>query len=286
MNRVTTVVPNSGTPLHSEAFGTPGDPPLLLIMGQMASMLWWPEGLCERLAAGGRYVIRYDQRDTGLSGGDEPGHPSYSAADLVADAAAVLDGHGIDRAHVVGMSMGGIVAQMLALTGPDRVATLTVISTTSITRPPVHELPDPTPAYLEQAQQGGETDWSDTGQIRDAILADCAALAGTRHPHDAEAARALVTADLERAVRPASLINHTLLGDGNDDGPPPKLTSLTVPALVVHGDADPLFPIEHGEALAAEMPGARLERIAGGGHELHPGDWNQIAGAILAHSAA
>src|SRR3954454_4016983 len=105
----------NGVELCTEPFGDPGDPPILLVMGISASMLWWEEGFCRRLAAGGRFVIRYDHRDTGRSVTYEPGRPRYTGADLVADAAGVLDAHHIAAAHVVGVSMGGALAQLLAL---------------------------------------------------------------------------------------------------------------------------------------------------------------------------
>jgi pimeloyl-ACP methyl ester carboxylesterase len=280
--RTTRFVDAGTARLCTEAFGAPADPPILLIMGQMASMLWWPTGFCEQLAGAGRHVIRYDHRDTGLSSGDEPGHPTYSSADLVRDAVAVLDGHGLDRAHVVGLSMGGALAQVVALTAPERVASLTAISTTAATGQAA-DLPGPTPAYLEHMRDGADVDWTDVDAIAGAIARDAVALAGTRHPVDAAAIRAAVDADLARAARPQSLINHTLLEHGEEPDRP--LTTLDVPTLVIHGDADPLFPIAHGTALAAMIPGATLVTIAGGGHELHRGDWPQVVAAITAHTA-
>ena len=116
------IVEANGVELCTEAFGDPADPPILLVMGIGASMLWWEEGFCRLLADGGRFVIRYDHRDTGRSVTYEPGRPGYSGADLVADAAGVLDAYGIPAAHVVGVSAGGAFAQLLALDFPDRVA--------------------------------------------------------------------------------------------------------------------------------------------------------------------
>jgi pimeloyl-ACP methyl ester carboxylesterase len=108
----------SGVQLCTEPFGDPGDPPVLLVMGIGASMLWWEEGFCRLLADGGRFVIRYDHRDTGRSVAYEPGQPRYTGADLVADAVGVLDAYGIGAAHVVGVSAGGAFAQLLALGFP------------------------------------------------------------------------------------------------------------------------------------------------------------------------
>jgi pimeloyl-ACP methyl ester carboxylesterase len=261
----------------TESFGRQDDPAVLLIMGQMASMLWWPAEFCERLAAGGRFVIRYDHRDTGRSTSYEPGRPGYTGADLTADAVAVLDGYGIERAHIVGMSMGGGIAQLLALEHPERVTAITAISSTKV-GPPDPSLPGPDAAYLEHAAAGEGVDWSDTEAMADFIVRDCRALAGTKHPFDEAATRAFVERDLERTVSPASLINHTLL-DGGDGSP--SADAIEVPLVAVHGTADPLFPHEHGVALAEAVPGALLVSVDGGGHEVHEGDWDQITGVIL-----
>src|SRR5919112_2829752 len=118
-----------GVELCTEPFGAPADPPVLLVMGMGGSMLWWEEEFCRMLAGGGRYVIRYDHRDTGRSVGYEPGRPGYAGDDLVADAAGVLDAYGIASAHVVGVSMGGALAQLCALDFPARVTSLILIST-------------------------------------------------------------------------------------------------------------------------------------------------------------
>src|SRR5215204_7603629 len=133
----------NGVELCTEAFGDPRDPPILLIMGIGASMLWWEKGFCRMLADGGRFLIRYDHRDTGRSITYEPGHPGYTGDDLVADATGVLDAYGIPAAHVVGVSAGGAFAQRLALDCPDRVLPLVLVSTTRAL-PGGRALPSPT----------------------------------------------------------------------------------------------------------------------------------------------
>src|SRR5919204_972109 len=110
----------NGVELCTEPFGVPGDPPVLLVMGIGGSMLWWEEGFCRLLAEGGRFVIRYDHRDTGRSVTCEPGRPQYTGADLVGDAVGVLDAYGIAAAHVVGVSAGGGLPPLCALRYPDR----------------------------------------------------------------------------------------------------------------------------------------------------------------------
>jgi pimeloyl-ACP methyl ester carboxylesterase len=118
----------NGIDLYTESIGKSSDPPILLIMGAMASAVWWPEEFCRQLAERGRYVIRYDHRDTGRSVSYEPGQVNYSVEDLSDDAVGVLDAYGIERAHLVGMSLGGFLAQLIALKYPDRILTLTLIA--------------------------------------------------------------------------------------------------------------------------------------------------------------
>src|SRR3954463_11768014 len=119
----------NGVELCTEPFGDPAHSPILLIMGIGASMLWWEEGFCQLLADGGRFVIRYDHRDTGRSVTYELGRPRYSSADLVADAGGVLDAYELPAAHLVGVSAGGALAQLLALEQPKRVSSVVLIST-------------------------------------------------------------------------------------------------------------------------------------------------------------
>jgi pimeloyl-ACP methyl ester carboxylesterase len=155
--------------IRSQTFGRQDDPPVLLIMGVMASMLWWPDEFCERLAAAGRFVIRYDNRDTGRSTGYEPGTATYTIDDMARDAVAVLDEHGIEQAHVVGMSMGGVIAQLVALAYPERVASVTAISTTAVGEENP-DLPGPNAKYMEHAAAFDDLDWSDTQAVADLIV--------------------------------------------------------------------------------------------------------------------
>jgi pimeloyl-ACP methyl ester carboxylesterase len=252
-------------------------------MGQMASMLWWPDEFCEWLADSGRYVIRYDNRDTGRSTSYPPGAPEYSFDDLVDDAIAVLDAYGVERAHVVGMSMGGMIGQILALRHPDRLATLTLLDTSRADGGEGAELPPPTDEYLASSEEYSDLDWDDEAAIAAMIVADMKALAGTGHPHDPDAAARFVARDQARTLSPTSLVNHTQL-DG-EDFPEDGLSRITTPTLVIHGTADPLFPLEHGESLAAAIDGANLHVIDGGGHEMHRGDWDELIEAISSHTA-
>lgn len=267
--------------IATQAFGDPTHEPVLLIMGAMASMLWWPEGFCKQLAAQNRYVIRYDNRDTGLSTAYEPGNPDYTMDDMAQDAFRVLDAYNIKTAHLVGMSLGGMIAQMATFSHPERVKTLTLISTTPI-GVDTSNLPQTSSAYMEHAATGESVDWTDSAQVIDFIVKDTQMIAGTRHPYNEMQARKLVEHDVKRAKNFASATNHFMLkgGDSWDN----KRDELAKPLLVVHGTADPIFPIEHGELLAQSVQGAELLRVPSGGHEIHLEDWDDIIRAIGAHT--
>jgi pimeloyl-ACP methyl ester carboxylesterase len=274
------VVKANGVEICTESFGDPADPPVLLIMGTGASMLWWEEGFCRRLADGGRFVVRYDHRDTGRSITYEPGHPGYTNLDLIDDAAGVLAAYGIPAAHVVGVSAGGALAQLLALDHPGSVFSLVLISTSrALAGGP--ELPPPTKEFGRFVSTA-EVDWSDTASVIDYLVGYERVLAGTERPFDVAAVRDLVRRDVERARDIRAIQNHDAIPE--EDRPRGPLSSITAPTLVVHGTADPMFPIEHGAALADEIPGARLVPLKAAGHGLKPPDWDTVARTILTHT--
>lgn len=272
----------NGVELCTESFGDPAAPPILLVMGVGASMLWWEEGFCRMLADAGRFVIRYDHRDTGRSVTYRPGRPGYTGADLVADAAAVLDGYRVLAAHVVGVSAGGAFAQLLALDYSDRVLSLVLISTSPAT-PGARELPSVTERFT-RFMTAAQLDRSNTESAIEYLADYSRMLAGGRRPFDEAPVRELVRRDAQRARDFAAARNHDILSAGEQ--PPGSLASISVPTLVIHGSADPMFPLEHGEALADEIPGARLMTLHGAGHGVERADWPVIVDAIAEHTAA
>jgi pimeloyl-ACP methyl ester carboxylesterase len=271
----------NGVDLCTEPFGDPADPPILLVMGTGGSMLWWEEGYCRKLAEEGRLVIRYDHRDTGRSVTYEPGHPGYTAADLVGDAAGVLDAYEIPAAHVVGVSAGGALAQLFALDFADRVLSLVLMST-SPALPGDRGLPPCTERYARFLATVG-VDWSDDISVIEYLVDYSRALAGGQRPFDETAVRALARRDVARTRNIAAAQNHDAIPDGNRSRAP--LSSITAPTLVIHGTADPMFPLEHGEALAEEIPGARLLTLERAGHGVDRADWETIVSAIVEHTA-
>jgi pimeloyl-ACP methyl ester carboxylesterase len=270
----------NGVGLCTEPFGDPADAPILLVMGVGGSMLWWEEGFCRMLADGGRFVIRYDHRDTGRSVTYDVGSPGYTGGDLVADAIGVLDAYGVPAAHVVGVSAGGAFAQLLALDFPGRVLSLVLISTSPAT-PGDRDLPASTEDFARFVATA-TADWSDAGSVIEYLVEYSRVLAGGRRSFAEATVRELVRRDVERAHNFAATQNHNLIAD--DERPNEPLSSIVAPTLVIHGTADPMFPLEHGQALANEIPDARLLTLEGAGHGVERADWETIARAILEHT--
>jgi pimeloyl-ACP methyl ester carboxylesterase len=271
------MVEANGVELCTEPFGDPADPPILLVMGVGASMLWWDEGFCRMLAERGRFVVRYDHRDTGRSTTWPPGKPEYTGADLVADALGVLDAYDIPAAHVVGVSAGGAFAQHLALGSPDRVLTLTLISTSPVT-PVAVELPPATERF-RQFFAAAEVDWADERSVVDYLVGYARVLAGR---FDEPATRDLVRREVARARDIAASENHGLIAEGDVAREP--VSAITAPTLVIHGTADPMFPLEHGDALARGIPGAKFLVLEGAGHGVERPHWETIVRAVVVHT--
>jgi pimeloyl-ACP methyl ester carboxylesterase len=243
-------------------------------------MDWWEDEFCERLAAGPRFVIRYDHRDTGQSVSYPPGKPGYTGDDLTDDAVGVLDGFGLRRAHLVGLSMGGGIAQEIALDHPNRVASLTLISTSSAV-PQERDLPGMTKQGRAAFGALGEPDWSDRSAVIDYGVAFERACAGGSPHFDEARTRELWDRVIDRAANiESSFTNHDLMHDGESRRRPP-LSELAVPTLVIHGTLDPLIPPAHGEALADQIHGADLLSLEDVGHGLPRAAWDVAVPAIL-----
>lgn len=279
------IVPANSVELCVQTFGEPDDPAVLLIGGMASPMDWWEDKLCERLAAGQRYVVRYDYRDTGGSTTYPPGQPGYTGADLRDDAVALLDALGIQKAHLVGVSMGGAIAQCIAVEAPDRVTSLTLIDTTAALSDAPAGLPDTEPellAHFEAAKERPGLDWADRAAVVERLIEDQRAF--MRRGFDETRVRTVVEQIVERSIDIAAMVNHAQLKPGRE--PDGRLADIVAPTLVVHGTADPLFPLGHGEALAAAIPSATLLPLQGVGHELPPpADWDQFVTALLRHTA-
>ena len=278
-----------------ETFGDPSDPAVLLVMGFGTQMLGWDANFCRLLAARGRYVIRYDNRDCGLSTKlDE--HPlqledfiaavtsgdfdralpmaPYSLRDMASDGINVLDQLGVDRAHVAGSSMGGMIAQKIAIEFPDRVLTLTsMMSSTG-----EQEYGQSTPEARHVLFSGRPAD-------RDGYVAaaDRELVWASRRYGDATALRALAAASYDRAYFPAG-VPRQLAAMILDGSRAEALTTLDVPTLVIHGLDDTLIDPSGGRRTAELVPGSRLLLVEDMGHDRPPALWPHLVDPIAAHT--
>ncbi|NEW38167.1 alpha/beta hydrolase [Nocardia cyriacigeorgica] len=255
-----------GIELAIERRGPEGAPAVLLIAGGAQSMDWWTVEFCDLLGAGELQVIRYDHRDTGQSTTSPPGQPEYTGNDLAADPLRILDTLGIEKAHLIGMSMGGGIAQNIAVNAPERVRTLTLVDT-SPAGGDHGELPPPSPAVAATWEEPEPAiDWTDETAVIDYRV-------DAERPYtgplglDEVRVRALATVEVRRSRNMASsMANHFMA----EPGTPVDPAEIRVPTLVLHSADDPMFPLPHGEALTQMIPEARLVQLEGMGHEIPP----------------
>jgi len=274
------VVEHQGIRLATEAFGDANNPPVLLIMGATASMLGWPDEFCTALAEQGLHVIRFDHRDTGESTTVPPGEAEYAVEDLADDAFAILDAYGTDKANLVGMSLGGYIAQMLAVTQPERVASLTLIASEPLGWDG-QALPHISQEFLDHFGALGSLDWSDRAAVADFLIESERLCAGTVVPFDEGRARARVERVMSRSDSVASMFNHGALTTREDwTG---CFREIGCPTMVIHGAVDPILPVENGRAIADGIPGASLAILARTGHEIPLPSIPGIAEQIAAH---
>ncbi|MFE7226068.1 alpha/beta fold hydrolase [Nocardioides sp. NPDC057577] len=275
----------NGIELCVDTFGSPADPPILLVGGMSASMDYWEDDFCQALAVGRRFVIRYDHRDTGRSTTWPPGEPGYTGRDMIADIPALLDAFGLDKGHIFGISMGGALAQCAAVLHPERVETL-ILNETSPAFDGVPDLPpigEELADFFAAAAKSTVPDPDDHEALVAMLVEDQRAFVPERF--DEARMRAVV----ERAVRRTpdmrpSLANHHAMSDG--DPVEATLADIVAPTLVVHGTRDPLFPIGHAEILARDIPDATLLVLDGVGHEPPPPyTWDTVIPAILDHTS-
>lgn len=262
-----------------ERLGSPDDPPVLLVMGLGAQLIAWPDGLCNALVERGLQVIRFDNRDAGQSTHFHhapPSPPPYTLSDMAGDAVGLLDQLGIAGAHVVGASLGGFVAQTIAIEHPTRIRTLTAImsstGSSSVGQAAPHvmaQLLRPPPSSRAEAIEQ---------TVRTFEL-----IGSPGFERDVAAVRERAALSYDRGYDPAGVMRQLAasFASGNRTT---KLRALTVPTLVIHGADDPLVGVSGGRAIADAIPGARLVVIDGMGHDLPRALWPRFADEIAAHA--
>jgi pimeloyl-ACP methyl ester carboxylesterase len=286
----------NGLQIEYDSFGEATGNPVLLIMGLGTQMTAWSTDFCQALAAYGHYVIRFDNRDIGLSTKFEgvkapsraryvmhhlfrvPLRPPYSLGDMAADAVGVLDALGIESAHVVGASMGGMIAQVMTVNRPQRVRTLTSIMSSSGAPGLPKARPDIVKHVFADRPNTGDADAMLRHLTRSAQL-----LGSPGYPRSEEEFRELITAAVQRSFYPMGFVRQmaAIVADGSRVR---RLQTIDTPTLVIHGSDDPLVPVGHGIDTAKHIKGARLEIIEGMGHDLPPQLIDRLAALIADHA--
>jgi pimeloyl-ACP methyl ester carboxylesterase len=260
-----------------QAFGKSSDPTILLNHGAGASMLWWEDALCTMIASHGRHVIRFDNRDTGRSTAYPPGEPGYSMNDLVLDSLAILDTFGIARAHVVGRSMAGGMAMGLAVDHPNRVASVTLASTTTGDE----SLPPMSDEFIRYTSK--EPDFSNREAMIEYITGLMRVFSGTSPYFNENAMRKIAELDVARSTNlQSAMSNHFRMElDTPRTGGP---SDIKVPTLIVHGERDPVYPLAHGIALERAIDGATMLVLPEAGHEIPAPLWPLFVDRLVRHS--
>ena len=286
----------NGISIEYEAYGDTANPPLLLVMGLGAQLTLWPMEFVEALVARGYYVIRFDNRDIGLSQKfGTHGIPNfrrvalkrmfglrsklpYRLTDMAKDAAGLLDALGIAKAHVVGASMGGMIVQLMAIEHPGKVLTMTSIMSTTGNRKVPPARPEAMQALLNRAPAGATLE-----QVMPIGITVSRAIGSPGYPSDEASLKQRIERDYTRSFYPEGAARQisAIVDDGDRRK---RLAKVTTPTLVIHGVDDPLVPVEGGRDTAAAIKGARMLEIDGMGHDLPPELVEQIANAIVAHA--
>ncbi len=265
--------------LFTESFGNQENPAILLLAGATVSMLFWDEAFCRQLAAQGFLVIRYDNRDVGQSTHYAPGSTPYDIVDLVDDAVAIVEDYQIQKAHWVGMSLGGLIAQIAALKYPDRVATLTLMSTGPWGDSDPN-IPDMDTRILDFHAKSSSVDWSKEDSVVEYMLEGAVLMSGKK-PYNTQRGEKLIRREFQRAHHYLSMFNHAALQGGESFYN--RLDEINQPTLLIHGTDDLIWHFRHTHVMLEKIRNAKLMVLEGTGHELHEDDWDKIIQGIANH---
>lgn len=264
--------------LFAESFGDSNKPAILLIMGSASSLIWWDVKFCEMLVDKGFFVIRYDNRDTGKSTSYTVGEPGYSFEEMSDDAIQILDAYSIDKAIIMGMSMGAMLSQMIAIRHPERVSALVLLASMyfaegadklAVFSPEVQKFFDDYGNYQPEGYRAqvdyAFKQWQVTHQ--------------SERKYNLDEIYQMIELDVSRAIDYNSKLNHSFAKVTGDELT--RIIDIHCPTLVIHETVDNVIPHIHGEMLSKTIPNANLLSLVGAGHELHPDDYTLIIDNIL-----
>lgn len=286
----------NGIVIEYDVQGPDSGPPLLLIMGLASQLTRWAQPLVDKFVAQGFRTIRFDNRDVGLSqkftglpnlqdviaarmAGKTPEVP-YTLEEMAADAVSVLDALGIERAHVVGASMGGMIGQLVAADYPARVLSFTSIMST--TGNPA--LSPATPEAIAVLLTPAPNPHTDEKAYLDHMIRNAYTIGSPGYPFDEALVRTRLLADAKRCYEPAGVLRQMCAVTANGDRRA-KLANINAPVCVIHGENDPLVPVDGGRDTAASIPGAELVIVPGMGHDLPPGLYDLLVGHVTRNAA-
>ena len=277
---MSTVVSFNGTEIYTESFGSKDDPAILLIMGAASSMIWWEEEFCKKLSKRGFFVIRYDNRDTGKSTTYEPLKPGYTLSDMAEDAIHILDAYSIEKAVIMGMSLGGMLTQLIAVKYPQRVNAIVLLASLYISKEFDNLLKSPDDVN-ELFSQFANFNPKDEDELLEFAFKQSSTTNKSNRPHDEKHIREMIKLDIKRARDYNSRINHFFVKPKEEEmNMLLKINEINVPALVVHGTKDVVVPYAQGKMLAKTIPGAVLYTMEGAGHEINALDYDGVIDKI------
>lgn len=268
------------TKIHTESFGSKLNPAILLIMGAASSMIWWEEEFCMKLVDKGFFVIRYDNRDTGKSTTYEPFKPEYTFSDMADDAIRVLDAYFIEKAIIMGMSMGGMLTQLVALKYPERVKGIVLLASLYISKD-LESLLNSSNNTEELFNKFKNFNSEDKDQLLELAFLQWSSTNMSSRPHDREHIREMIKLDIDRAKNYNSRNNHYFIKPTEEEIEKLfNIEKIKVPTLVVHGTEDGVIPYDQGKKLSESISGAVLHTMVGAGHEINSVDYDDVVDKI------
>ncbi|MGX1752752.1 alpha/beta fold hydrolase [Sphingobacterium sp. NPDC055346] len=270
------IVQHQNISLFTQSFGNKRNPAVVLIAGATVSMLFWDSEFCQKLADKGVFVIRYDFRDTGQSTSVPEGEASYDIVDFAEDLVAIIDAYEIPAAHLVGISLGGMIAQIVAIKHPERVKSLCLFSTMPWGDSDI-PVPEMDPMILEFHAKAAEIDWENEDKVIHYLLEGSHLMSGKK-PLNVLRAENYLRESYRRAKNFRSQFNHASIAGGMEYYN--QLDKINVPVLVIHGTEDIICHFQNAISLMQKIKGQNLVVLEGTGHELHEEDWNLIINSI------